>query len=493
MTRLSGTKILSAIAVLCGGFAFTAAHAQAPSGNPPSKPALDAGQEAVTNTGFATGPSQQVAQPSIGALFGSPFGADHLFGNLGGVRTTLEDRGIDVNLDYLTEDTGNFTGGRSKGFAYAGQVGLEINLDLDKLLGLRDAAIHSIMVQRSGTDGSVGTLGDGIATTQEIYGGGGNVIDHLVYLYYQQDFFHNRLDLVGGWLPVGTYFGSSPLYCDFVNVLFCGNPHPLPNYPGEEDWPQATFGTQARVLVTPSIYAMAGVFQTDPDFGTGGGGISGWALADSRKSGVSIPVEFGWVPSFGPQHLIGHYKFGYDRDTHRYPDVLQNTSGVPQVIGGGAFRSDDREDFYVLVDQMLLRQGSGSTDGVIVFGGWVHATQNVSPQTQHAFAAVVSTGSPWGRPHDTIGASWNWIELSGEFTRAEELAFDLGQTAPLNGNGVGPSYGPQNSEQVVELTYSIHVYHGVTLQPDFQYVIRPGATTLTPDAAVLGFRTNINF
>ncbi len=483
--RVAGAAVLLAAAVLAG---TVVAFAQQPPGAVPPAPGSSG-----SASGFGSGPSQQIAQPGIGPLFGSPFGSEHLFGDWAGARTWLKNQGLEINLDYLTEDTGNVTGGRSQGFAYAGQVGLEINADLDKLFGWQGAAFHSITVNREGTNGSLGTLGDDLATTQEIYGGGGNVVAHLVYAYLEQSLMKDRLDLAGGWLPVGTYFASSPLYCDFVNVLFCGNPHPLPNYPGEEDWPQATFGVQARYLLTPQVYAMVGVFQTDPDFGTGGGGISGFALADTKKSGVSIPVELGWVPHFGSQHLVGHYKAGYDRDTHRYADVLENTAGVPQLIGGGAFASDDRDDFYVLADQMLIRQGPADTDGVIVFGGWVHATQNVSPLTQHAFAAAVTTGAPWGRPKDTLGASWNWIEMSGEFTRAEEIAEALGTPFPDDVDGFGTAYGPQNTEQVAELTYLLHVYRGVTFEPDFQYVIRPGATTSTPDAAVLGFRTNINF
>ncbi len=464
---------------------------QAVSGVPPSAP-INANAQ-VPNTGFAAGPSQQIAQPGLGALFGSPFGSDHLFGDWGGAQTWLHNHGLEVDLDYLTENTGNVTGGRSQGFAYAGQIGLEVDVDLGKLFGLNGFALHTMTVQRSGTNGSVGTIGDDLATTQEIYGGGGNVIAHSVYDYFEKSLQHDRIDLAAGWLPVGTYFASSPLYCDFINVLFCGNPHPLPNYPGELDWPQATLGAQVRYLVTPLIYVMVGAFQTDPDFGTGGGGISGWAWADSKKSGISIPVELGWVPSFGPQHLIGHYKVGYDRDTHRYADVLNNRQGVPQLIYGGTLASQDRDDEYVLFDQMLVRQGKADTDGIIVLGGWVHATDAVSPLAQHAFVASTTTGSYWGRPQDTVGVSFNWIEMSGQFTRAEEIALEQGQTLPFNIDGFGEAYGPQNTEDVVELDYVANIYHGVTFVPDFQYIIRPGATTNTPDAAVLGFRTNINF
>ncbi len=488
IVKAAGT--LGVVVALFGAAGAPPAQAQQP---PPGTSPSQLSTGGIPNSGFATGASEQVAQPGMGPLFGSPFGADHLFGDLGGLRTRLQDRGIDINLDYLTENGGNVSGGRREAFASAGQVGLEINLDLGKLLGWQGAAFHSIVVNREGRNVSFDAIGDDLATVQEIYGGGGNVLAHLVYAYGEQSMLGNRLDLIAGWLPVGTFFASSPLYCDFMNVLFCGNPHPLPNYPGEEDWPQASFGTQLRALINPRIYLQLGLFSVDPDFGTGGGGSSGFAWADPRKSGVSIPVELGWVPVFGPQHLIGHYKVGYDHDTHRYADVLDNTRGLPQASFGGTFASEDRDDFYLLFDQMLLRQGPDPTNGIIVLGGWVHATQQVSPLTQHAFVATTTTGTSWGRPKDTLGASFQWIEMSGAFTRAEEIALEQGGTLPDTVDGFGRAYGPQNTEQMVELTYIAHVFHGVTLQPDFQYIIRPGATTNTPDAAVLGFRTNVNF
>ena len=82
--------------------------------------------------------------------------------------------------------------------------------------------------------------------------------------------------------------------------------------------------------------------------------------------------------------------------------------------------------------------------------------------------------------------------MSSSFTRAQEAAEAAGEAFPLAVDGFN-AYGPQNTEQVAEINYAATVYRGVTLMPDFQYMIRPGATTRTPDAAILGFRSNINF
>ena len=466
-----------AIIIVAAWFAVApiAVRAQQPPAANTANPEMSA-----PHSGFAAGPSEQISTPGLGPLFGAPFSGAHLFGDWGGARTWLDQHGVSVNLDWLTENAGNITGGRRQSFDFAGQVGLEVDLDLDTLAGLKDAAFHVMIVNGNGRNVSTDAIGDDLATTQEIYGGRGNVVAHLVYSYWEQAIDHDRIDLVGGWLPVGTYFAASPLYCRFMNVLFCGNPHPLPNYPGEEDWPQASFGGQVRWIPLPQFYAMLGLHQTDIDFGTGGGGISGWAWADPHKSGVSIPVEIGWVPRLGKANLIGHYKLGYDHDTHAYADVL----------GSGSHR---RDMYYVLVDQMLLREGKTDTDGVIAFAGYVHATDKVSPLTRQVFVGLTASGAPWGRAEDDVGLDYHWIEMSGDFTRAQEIAEATGTPLPLTLAGFGPSYGPQNTEQVVELNYNVTLAPGLTVMPDFQYLIRPGATSRIPDAAVLGFRSNVNF
>jgi porin len=62
-------------------------------------------------------------------------------------------------------------------------------------------------------------------------------------------------------------------------------------------------GGQAQVYVVPTVYVMAGLFQVNPNFG----GRSGWNLFEPGATGLSVPLEVGWTPSFGANHLLGHY------------------------------------------------------------------------------------------------------------------------------------------------------------------------------------------
>jgi porin len=60
----------------------------------------------------------------------------------------------------------------------------------------------------------------------------------------------------------------------------------------------------------------------------------------------------------------------------------------------------------------------------------------------------------------------------------------------------------RNYELVVELTYQAQIIAGWTIQPDFQYIFRPGGGVVDPlnpfvgripDAAVFALRTVVSF
>ncbi len=162
--------------------------------------------------GVGGGPQQvePMLETRIGPLFSAPLGDDHLFGDWGGARTWLSDHGIDLRLNWLTENAGNVSGGQRQGFDFSGQVALEIDLDFGKIANLPGFAVHSMIVNGNGRSTSQDYINDDLDAVQEIYGGRGNVIAHLVYLYGEWAANDDRIDVAGGWLPVGTYFATSP-------------------------------------------------------------------------------------------------------------------------------------------------------------------------------------------------------------------------------------------------------------------------------------------
>jgi porin len=424
----------------------------------------------------AVQPPSSAATPVIPPLYSLPFGSEHLFGDWDGARTWLDDLGVDVGLNYFSETAGIVSGGLEHGVDYSSQIGLSVDLDGGKLFNLPGFALHSVIVERNGRSASADFLHDDLDAVQQIFGGGGNVLAHLVYLYGEQTLDNGRVNLAGGWLPVGTYFASSPIYCEFMNVTYCGNPHPLPVYPGEPDWPAATWGGQARVFVVPTVYAMAGIFQVNPN----NGGTSGWNLFERGSTGFSVPVEIGWVPSFGRSGLLGHYKVGFDEDTSSYPDLFLSSGGEPIAVSGQPGEPHGgRRMYYVLVDQMLVRNGQGDTDGLILFGGAVHADRDTSPLENQVFGGVSETADFLGRPQDTLGFAVSWFQVSGALTATQQLEQTLG--LPLSGGGLGIPSAVQTHEETLEAMYSAAIYRGVNLMPDIQYIMSYDRTWVMAD------------
>jgi porin len=449
------------------------------------QPPPDQGTGGLASTlQWASSPSG-VVYPGLNS---QPFGTEHLLGDWWGARTWLEDHGIYVGLNYYPEVAAIIAGGQQQGVDYTSQIGLSVDLDGQKMFGLNGFAIHNVIVQRNGRSASADFLDDDLDAVQQIFGGGGSVAAHLVYLYAEQQFYSGRVNIAGGWLPVGSYFGASPIYCQFINVIFCGNPHPLPVYPGEPDWPAASWGGLARVFVLPTFYVMGGVFQVNPN----NGGPSGWDLFIHGTTGVSVPLEVGWTPSFGPNQLIGHYKVGFDNDSSSYPNLYVSANGLPIAVSGLAGQQEHgRRMYYVMADQMLMRFGQGDMNGLIAFGGFVHADADVSPFEQQVFAGLLANASFIGRPQDSLGFATSWFQVSGSLTATQQLEAALGE--PLTGGGLGTPVGVQSHEQELEVMYSAHAYRGVFIEPDLQYIINPGGTSRTHNGLALGLQLNVTF
>ena len=100
---------------------------------------------------------------------------------------------------------------------------------------------------------------------------------------------------------------------------------------------------------------------------------------------------------------------------------------------------------------MLVRTGKGDTDGLIAFGGWVHADYATSPLENQVFGGLYSTASFIGRPQDSLGFAASWFEVSGALTATQQLEALLDQ--PLTGGGLGTPTGVQSQEVELELVH----------------------------------------
>jgi porin len=262
----------------------------------------------------------------------------------------------------------------------------------------------------------------------------------------------------------------------------CGNPKELPGGDdGFSAWPDATLGGRVRIKPTADTYLQVGLFGVDPYIYTNPLDQSGFNITPSEYDGVEVPVEFAWEPSFGPDHLIGHYKLGLGYDSAPYAQFL---GSVPGEQGPD---ERNRVQFWALADQMFLRQGDGDSAGLIGLAGYIHSNPDTTVYQDEAFVGMVDQGFWKARPQDTVGLLFVYQSVSGQLTQAQEQEQAFGLPYSNQATGV------QTHEEVLEANYDIHVYRGINLEPDFQYVIHPNAQTSLGNAVVLGLKAHVEF
>jgi porin len=407
---------------------------------------------------------------------------EYLLGDFGGSRTDLENRGIYLRLSATAEFAGN-TGGVQQGATSANQIAVSADFDWQRLAGLTGLSTHVILVNRSGANDSH-LFGDNVSPVQEIFGAGGNVAAHLVSAYAEETLFDRRLDVAAGWMNVENDFASSPLYCNYMNNALCGDPKALPGGDiGHSAFPDAVWGGRIRGRPTLDTYIVTGVYEVNQGL-YGDAARTGFEFGVPQEKGAYIPVQLGYEPKLGKDRMPGHYVVGFGYDTRTFSSF---SSALPASVGVPVSSHNGNTQFWALVDQMLVRNGNGDQDGIIALGGVVSNNADNSPYAQQYYAGLLDRGFWRARPEDAVGLLFTYFAMSGPLGKVQAEESELG--IPISNQATGV----QTNEMIVEANYNIHVYRGVDFRPEFQYVIRPNAQSTIHNAAVFGFKANVQF
>ena len=77
---------------------------------------------------------------------------------------------------------------------------------------------------------------------------------------------------------------------------------------------------------------------------------------------------------------------------------------------------------------------------------------------------------------------YSYYQISKRLTLGQHLLQDAGLPFPAGVNN------PQTHTATLEAYYGIPVVPGVLLQPSFEYQMRPGETSVIPNATVIGLK-----
>jgi porin len=430
--------------------------------------------------GAAAARAQDASQAPAGTrvLADTPFQLNlprqHLFGDWYGVRTRLEEHGITPTLTFVTDALGNPTGGRRQGFSAGSNLGLDLSFDLEKLGGPKGGSFQLSMSERFGSNLSAKDIGN-VFTVQAIYGAD---TVRLVYVAYQQKLLDDRVEFRVGRIAAGDDFLVSPYNYAFVENGFDGNPAGVfYNAPGMTPYPHATWGALVMGRPTKRTYVKGGLYNGDTSIRDNKHHGLDWSMDGPLFAIGEAGYQLNGLP--GDQGLIGNYRVGGWYDGSQFTDFNTVARGHAPGVTRGNW------GLYGLFDQMLVRfgepssnRGFGATGSVLI-----SPDQSVSQMPFFSTAGFLVRGLFPSRPTDGAGFGVVFGQFSNDLQDSQRRA-----------QQTNPTVGVQRHETALELTYAFRFLGGAWfLQPDLQYIIRPGGTGRISNAFVAGVRVGINF
>ena len=316
--------------------------------------------------------SNDIANDPTSRLFQLVLPSEHLFGDWGGLRSKLEEKGITPRLILVTDLAGNSRGGRSQGATAPSSFELSLFFDLEKISGLKGGSIFASFSERWGHNLSREHIGNTFST-QQIFGfQTWRVLD----VSYQQKLFDDRVELRLGRFAAMDDFLVSPYNFGFMQNAFCGNPFGiLLNAPGMSAY-YGTWAALGKVKPTKRSYVMTGIYNGDPK------------VRENKYHGVNLSMkgplfaisEAGYqingLP--GDSQRLGNYKLGAWYDHSKLTDF---ESGASKRGSWG---------FYGLFDQVLVPFGlpaatADSASSVPRLSHPIHVSSNCPCLSQQGF------------------------------------------------------------------------------------------------------------
>lgn len=395
------------------------------------------------------------------------FTQKYLFGDWGGERSALAEKGITFDLFYVSDLQANTSGGleqREVGWMRSRGT---VDIDLGKLAGLKGLTFHVTGLWQAG-----GNLGADIGS---IANPSGLVSAHTTRLdsfWLQQAFFGDRLFVKAGQFAGLDFYGVQEYGGSYLIEPLdyaLGNLFPTTF---ESFNPAGTPAVEVRFFPVPQFYVKSAVlsgnrnpYQQDP---TG----TNFQISDSPDFVFEIgyfvdPPDLSSTSSPGATRVKsypGHYKFGAAYNAGRFTNAQNIESRGNYLIYFGA-------------NQAVYRPEAGSNQGLDLLLAYDWSPGDLNRQNTQLTTGFRYNGLIPHRDQDGLAFAFIYSKISDPFSEAGVL------------EGL-PALG---SEKAIEVNYAMQITPYLLWQPTFQYYADVGGNSHLSNAPVLGFRVKVNF
>ncbi len=382
---------------------------------------------------------------------------DYLTGDWAGKRTDWVDNGVSFFGYYNAIAAANVSGGVESDSSYAGDLFIGAKFDLEKLWGW-DSTVFTISgIDRHGRsiDGAVG----GQYSVMQLVGGQNAF---LYELNLEKKFLDDTLSLKIGRLSATDDFVGSPYYGYSLNNAVNGQIRAVLFDGVMTSYPFPVWGGRVKYQPSEEIYFALGAYQLSDDiFDRDDQGVD---FRIAGNDGLSVFTQVGWSPKIGgrPANFFAGMNNAWFR-MNRF-DSNEVTNHFVR--------------FYAHADYQLFAEASDGKEGLTALLTLAYTSQEE--------VAVIPFQTTFGlhykglfpeRERDSTVFFATFGEFSGDFAN-ERRAAGLGD----------PQY-----ELVLELGHRFELTPFSYIQPDIQYIVRPGGTGRTDDALIMGVQFGVTF
>ena len=421
-------------------------------------------------------------------------GQPSMTGDWGGLRPYLERKGVVFNLGYTNDFLANVRGGIGPGSVLIGVFQPQLDIDLEKLLGWQGGHFHTHGLVTHGPFFSQTYLGNILAVSNLEAG----PVARLYSLWYEHSAFNDLLNVRFGLMSADSQFLQSKTASNFINNGISWPTFLAANLPaGGPAYPLPDPGVRVRIKPTDELAFQAAVFSGDPSGGDGSNQSQPLPTGTvfSFRGGAFIIAEASYLPNQGKNAngLPGAYRIGgWWHTSPRFGDQRFDNTGQslasPTSTGIPLNHTGD-QGFYGVIDQMLYRVPGTEDQGLSAFlrAGGVPNDRNLI--SFYADGGLLYKGLVPRRPDDKVG-------IAAAYARVGNNARGLDQDIGFFGNFL---YPVRSGETAIEMMYQAQLAPWWMLQPELQYIIRPGGGVLNPDGSfrpnawVIAVRSSVNF
>ncbi len=365
----------------------------------------------------------------------------YLLGDFKGFRTKLQEKGIDIQSYYIIDSfvMRNNSKKSTKG-TYQGLYNLSVELDSEKLNLYKGGKLFMLY--------QVGNKGVNSMEYLDTYSDMSSFnpsrsINQISELYYEHSFKDDLFNIKIGKQDSNVDFQHLNNGAEFLNLSFSYIDNtPMPLYPTQQ------MGVRARLKLPKDIYIQNGFYDGNLKSGSN---PKGFFTGENNYLNMTEVYKLTNFKGKEGKYLIG----GWIK-TGKY-ETFNNSN------------KNNNYGLYAAFEQKLTDRFEDKSGGLSVFGQFGYAKNSINAVPYYFGGGLVFKGITKRRKEDSIGIAFGWHQFDRQLHKAEN----------------------RTSEKVIELFYKIKLTEYLFIQPDIQYIIKPGGNE--KNAFAVGLRSIIVF